>query len=358
MTAPVIHITGARPNFPKLAPVVRALEADGVQQLIVHTGQHYDDRMSDVFFRDLELPRPDINLGVGSGSHAEQTAALLVALEKVFLELAPQLVVVYGDINSTMAAALVASKLHIPLAHVEAGLRSFDMTMPEEINRLVTDRLSNVLFATSADAVDHLKHEGVSADQIHFVGNPMIDTLLRLKDRFDNARMRAQFGLEGDYVLATVHRPSNVDNDDDARTLVQSLHHIADQAPLVLPLHPRGAERLRSLGLEDHDQIIVSEPLGYLDFMGLVSGASCIVTDSGGVQEETTVLGVPCLTLRPNTERPVTITHGTNRLSTWDVVAEEVSAILSTERSATWPIPDLWDGHAGERISKVIATSL
>lgn len=354
MTEAIVHITGARPNFPKLAPVVHALETKGAKQVIVHTGQHYDDKMSEVFFRDLELPRPDINLGVGSGSHAVQTAALLVALEKTLLDLRPSIVVVYGDINSTLAASLVASKLHTPVAHVEAGLRSFDMSMPEEINRLVTDRLSNILFATSADAVDHLTNEGVPRDSIHFVGNPMIDTLMRLRDRFDNVALRTRFDLEGDYTVATVHRPSNVDNDEVVKTLISSLHDIADQAPLVLPLHPRGAHILKKHGLESHNRVIVTEPLGYLDFMSLVTGASCIVTDSGGVQEETTVLGVPCLTVRPNTERPVTISHGTNKLSTWDTVAADVRFTLSTGRPASWTVPQLWDGHAGERIASVL----
>ena len=351
MSHPIVHVAGARPNFPKLAPVARALDDSAQSQLIIHTGQHYDDKLSDAFFRDLDLPRPDLNLAIGSGTHGRQTAALLIGLEDAFLEFRPEVVVVYGDINSTMAAALVASKMRIPLAHVEAGLRSFDMNMPEEVNRLVTDRLSDLLFATSADAVDHLTSEGVGADKIFLVGNPMIDTLLRLKGRFDNARMREVVGLDGKYAVGTMHRPSNVDDMGDARDLVTALHGVADLLPLVLPLHPRGAARLNELGLANHPGVIVTEPMGYLDFMGLVVGASAVVTDSGGVQEETTVLGIPCFTMRANTERPITITNGTNRLVTAQSVPAHVAESLARPRTGTWPVPPLWDGRAGRRIA-------
>ena len=248
MSGPVLHVTGARPNFPKAAPVLRALAARGVPQLLVHTGQHYGERMADVFFRQLGLPEPDINLGVGSGSHARQTAAIMTGIEDVLTERRPALVVVYGDVNSTVAAALVAAKLGIRLAHVEAGLRSFDATMPEEVNRLVTDRLSDVLLATSADAVAHLGNEGIAPGRIHLVGNPMIDTLLANLDRFDAEGARAAHGLAGRYVVATLHRPANVDSPDDAAALVKGLHAVADQAEVVLPLHPRGRAGLEAAG--------------------------------------------------------------------------------------------------------------
>src|SRR5690625_4075095 len=357
MTELVLHVAGARPNFPKCAPVLRALDRRGDGQLLVHTGQHYDEALSDVFFRQLGIPEPDVNLGVGSGSHATQTAAIMTALEPLFLEQRPAMVVVYGDVNSTVAAALVAVKLGIPVAHVEAGLRSFDATMPEEINRLVTDRLADVLLTTSTDAIAHLGNEGIDPQRMHFVGNPMIDTLLTHLDKFDTG-VAAGLGVTGRYVAATLHRPGNVDRPTDVAELVGALHAVADQAPIVLPLHPRGRERLRAAGLLDHSDIHVVDPLGYIEFMGLVRGAAAVVTDSGGVQEEPTILGVPCLTLRPNTERPVTITHGTNRLVTRESLAEAVRQTLDRGPLADWPVPPLWDGQAGERIADVITTAL
>jgi UDP-N-acetylglucosamine 2-epimerase (non-hydrolysing) len=358
MTGPVLHVTGARPNFPKAAPVLRALAERGVSQILLHTGQHYGEQMFEVFFRQLGLPEPDINLGVGSGSHARQTAAIMTGLEDVLTERRPAMVVVYGDVNSTVAAALVAAKLQIRTAHVEAGLRSFDPTMPEEINRLVTDRLSDLLFATSPDAVAHLGNEGISPSRIHFVGNPMIDTLLANLDRFDAARAREAHALTTRYVVATLHRPANVDRPADAAELVKGMHAVADQAEVVLPLHPRGRASLRAAGLFDHPRVRIIDPLGYVEFMGLVRGAAAVVTDSGGVQEETTMLGVPCLTIRPNTERPVTITHGTNRLVTRERMPEAVEQALRAGRPESWPTPPLWDGHAGERIAAVIEAGL
>jgi UDP-N-acetylglucosamine 2-epimerase (non-hydrolysing) len=354
MSELVIHVTGARPNFPKAAPVIRALRERGVAQELVHTGQHYDELLSEVFFRELGLPEPDVDLGVGSGTHARQTAAIMTGLEDLFLARPPALVVVYGDVNSTVAAALVAAKLLIPLAHVEAGLRSFDLSMPEEINRLVTDRLSDLLFATSADAVAHLGNEGVHPDRIHLVGNPMIDTLLGHLDRFDADRARAAQSLDGRYAVATLHRPANVDDPADAEALTKAMHDVADQLDVLLPLHPRGREQLQSAGLFDHPGMRVIEPLGYVEFISLIRGASAVVTDSGGVQEETTILGVPCLTLRPNTERPVTITHGTNQLVTREALPMAMAAVLERGRPETWPVPPLWDGKAGERIAAVI----
>lgn len=351
----ILHVTGARPNFPKAAPVIRALADLGVPQELVHTGQHYDERMSEVFFRQLGLPKPDVDLGVGSDTHARQTAAIMVGLEELIQDRRPALVVVYGDVNSTLAAALVAAKLRIPLAHVEAGLRSFDMTMPEEVNRLVTDRLSDLLFATSPDAVAHLGNEGVDPQKIHLVGNPMIDTLLANLDRFDVAKARADHGITDRYIVATLHRPGNVDDPADAAALVKAMHAVADQVEVLLPLHPRGRARLQAAGLLNHPGMRVIEPLGYVEFLGLVRGADAVVTDSGGVQEETTILGVPCLTLRPNTERPVTITHGTNQLVTRERLPQAVAECLRAGRPESWPVPPLWDGKAGERIARVIA---
>lgn len=353
----VLHVAGARPNFPKAAPVIRALAARGVRQELVHTGQHYDERMSEVFFRQLGLPEPDVNLGAGSGSHARQTATIMIGLEELLEDRAPGLVVVYGDVNSTAAAALVAAKMQVPLAHVEAGLRSFDLTMPEEINRMVTDRLSSLLFATSADAVAHLGREGADPASIHLVGNPMIDTLLANLDQFDAARARAEHGLAGRYVVATLHRPANVDQPADAAALVKAMHAVADQLEVLLPLHPRGRSSLAAAGLLDHPGMRVIDPLGYVEFLSLVRGADAVITDSGGVQEETTILGVPCLTLRPNTERPVTITHGTNRLVTKERLPQEVEQCLHTGRAKSWPIPPLWDGRSGERIARVIESA-
>jgi UDP-N-acetylglucosamine 2-epimerase (non-hydrolysing) len=358
MAEPVFHVTGARPNFPKAAPVISALAEFDVAQRLIHTGQHYDERMSDVFFRQLELPTPDVNLGVGSGSQATQTAAIMVGLEQLIETDRPAMLVVYGDVNSTVAAALVGAKAGVPVAHVEAGLRSFDLSMPEEINRMVTDRLAGLLFATSADAVAHLGNEGVHPSKIHLVGNPMIDTLLANLHRFDVDKARASHGLTGRYAVATLHRPGNVDDPADVAELVKAMHAVADQVEVLLPLHPRGRERLADAGLLAHPRLRVIEPLGYVEFLGLVRGADLVVTDSGGVQEETTIMGVPCLTLRPNTERPVTITHGTNRLVTREGLATSAEKALAAERGDTWPVPPLWDGQAGKRIAAVIAAAL
>lgn len=365
----VVHVTGARPNFPKAAPVLAALAARGLapghEQRLVHTGQHYDDRLSEIFFRELDLPRPDVNLGVGSGTHAEQTGAVMVALERRFTAEPPAIVLVYGDVNSTVAAALVCSKLGVPLGHVEAGLRSFDPTMPEEVNRRVTDQLADLAFTTSPEAIAHLAREGVPPDRIHLVGNPMIDTLLSRLHRFDPEPARRAHGLPERYAVATLHRPANVDGDASASALVRAVHACADLLPVVAPLHPRGRTRLVQNGFADHPDVHVVDPLGYVEFLSLVRGATVVVTDSGGVQEETTVLGVPCLTLRPNTERPVTITHGSNRLVTTASLPVEVAAALDRVDgipaggpSPNAPVPPLWDGHAGERIADIVADFL
>lgn len=355
----VAHVVGARPNFMKAAPVLAALRRRGVSQVLIHTGQHYDPLLSDVFFADLGMPQPDLNLGVGSGTHAEQTAALLVGLEGALTDLDPPLTIVYGDINSTLAAALVTAKLGLPLAHVEAGLRSFDNSMPEEINRRVTDLLSTLLFVTSPEGVDNLVAMGVPQGSIHFVGNPMIDTLLMALDRLDPASVIAGLRLTRPYGVATLHRPSNVDDPLQARRMVWMLKAAASRAPIVLPLHPRGRAALGDAGLAEAGGVRVVEPMGYLEFMALVRGSSFVVTDSGGIQEETTILGVPCLTVRPNTERPITVTHGTNRL----VEPEDVEGVVASILAAVAPVeptepPPLWDGHASDRIATVVATWL
>ena len=277
---PILHVTGARPNFPKAAPVIAALTALDLAQTLVHTGQHYDDRMSEVFFRELGLPTPDINLGVGSGSHAAQTAAIMVGLEELMMAAPPELVVVYGDVNSTVAAALVAAKLHIPVAHVEAGLRSFDMTMPEEVNRRLTDQLSDLLLVTSRDAIGHLEREGIQSDRIHFVGNPMIDTLLAHLDSFDVDKARRDHQLTDQFVVATLHRPGNVDDEASAQSLVRVLHEIADRLEVVFPLHPRGRARLEAAGLSKHSRIRVVDPLGYTEFISLVRGSAAVAVST------------------------------------------------------------------------------
>lgn len=355
MSRPIIHLVGARPNFMKAAPVLAACRDLGVDQRIIHTGQHYSDALSDVFFRELDLPEPDLNLGVGSGSHAFQTAATMTALANVLPTVDPALLVLYGDINSTLAGALVAAKLQVPIAHVEAGLRSFDRSMPEEINRVVVDVLADLLFVTSPEAITNLGREGVSSTRVHFVGNPMIDTLLRLRDRFDVEAARRRYALPVRYGVVTLHRPSNVDTDAAARDVVRAIMSVGAELPLILPLHPRGRATLEAAGLVDGSGLTIVEPLGYIEFMSLVSGASVVITDSGGIQEETTILRVPCLTLRPNTERPITITNGTNRLVTADGLR---AAVLAALGATAWQAPEpppLWDGQAGPRIAAVLA---
>ncbi|MGC9537339.1 non-hydrolyzing UDP-N-acetylglucosamine 2-epimerase [Streptomyces sp. UG1] len=345
---------GTRPNFVKAAPVVRALGEAGCAQALVHTGQHYDARMSDIFFRQLGLPEPDTDLGVGSGSHARQTADLLVALEGEIAARAPALVTVYGDVNSTLAAALVAAKLGVPVAHVEAGLRSFDMAMPEEVNRRLVDQLAELLFATSPEAVGHLAREGVAAERIHLVGNPMIDTLLTHLEQFDAAGARAAHRLPERYGVVTLHRPANVDDPQSAAAAARVLADAARHLDLVVPLHPRGRAALSAAGLAGAPGVHLLDPLGYVEFMSLVRGAAAVITDSGGVQEETTVLGVPCLTLRTTTERPITVTHGTNRLVRHGELVPALRKLLDGGGAAPADGPPLWDGRAGGRIARVI----
>lgn len=350
----VLIVAGARPNFMKVKPVLDAVEQRGLTTLLVHTGQHYDERLSDVFFDELGIRAPDAFLGVGSGSHAAQTGRVMTELETLVDDARPAAVVVAGDVNSTMAAALVAAKAGSVVAHVESGLRSRDWTMPEEINRVVTDRVSDLLLAPSPDAVENLAQEGYRPDQVLLVGNVMVDTLLANLDRAKQQPILADLGLgAGGYVVTTLHRPANVDDDAVLADLVHVLNEVARDLPVVFPAHPRTSARLQAGGLDAGVRVL--GPLGYLDFIALQAGAACVLTDSGGVQEETTVLGVPCLTLRDNTERPITITEGTNRL-----VGRDPGAVLAAyDEVRTSPpaprCPALWDGRAGLRCAEAIA---
>ncbi len=354
----ILHVVGARPNFMKAAPVIRALAlCDSFSQTLVHTGQHYDANMSEVFFEQLDIPEPDINLGVGSGSHTWQTAQIMTAFESVVLESKPDLVLVYGDVNSTLATALVCAKLSIPVGHVEAGLRSFDRTMPEETNRLVTDQIADLLFTPSKDADENLLREGISQEKIHLVGNVMIDTLVHLLPRASDrwSILQSSWNLER-FGLVTLHRPSNVDHPEKLSSLMNTLVDIGKRLPLVFPIHPRTRERLRNLKIMNQDsRVHLLEPLGYLDFLALQCHATLVITDSGGIQEETTYLGVPCLTVRENTERPVTLTLGTNILVGQDMdrLKTEIRRILSGVRKQGQKIP-FWDGQAARRISDSI----
>ena len=354
----IICVVGARPNFMKMAPILESLRAyPSVRPFLVHTGQHYDESMSRVFFEELGLPRPDRDLEVGSDTHARQTARIMSAFDELLDGRDARMVVVVGDVNSTMACSLVAAKRGVLSAHVEAGLRSRDRTMPEEINRLVTDAVSDLLFATSPDAVDNLKSENIPASKIHLVGNPMIDTLRRHLDvaRARHAPERLGLSHRG-YVLVTLHRPSNVDDEDRLRAVLQVLTTLGKEIPVVFPVHPRTRERMGRTGLEPSGRVRLTEPLGYLDFLGLMDAARFLLTDSGGIQEETTALGVPCLTLRTTTERPITISEGTNRLLGDDPasILPAAKALLDGQAPPA-RCPALWDGKAGERIAAVLA---
>ncbi|MGD0920899.1 MAG: UDP-N-acetylglucosamine 2-epimerase (non-hydrolyzing) [Terriglobia bacterium] len=351
----VLHIVGARPNFMKVAPVMAAIERQrGVMQALVHTGQHYDANMSEVFFAQLGIPVPDLNLEVGSGSHAEQTANVMARLEPVILERQPDIVLVYGDVNSTLAAALVCAKLSVSVAHVEAGLRSFDRSMPEEINRLLTDQVADLLFTPSAEAGDNLLREGVAAEKIHYVGNVMIDTLVRLLPRANSAGL---VNLPERYVLVTLHRPSNVDDLPMLRRIMDALDEISRQLRVLFPIHPRTRQRLHECGIEVtlNGQLQLMDPIGYLEFLALQRQACVVITDSGGIQEECTYLGVPCLTLRETTERPVTVTIGTNIVVGRDMrrLHREVDRIVAG-KAKQGAIPPLWDGKASERIADLL----
>jgi UDP-N-acetylglucosamine 2-epimerase (non-hydrolysing) len=353
----VLCVAGARPNFMKIAPLLREFNSrDTFESFLVHTGQHYDARMSENFFRDLGIPAPDINLGVGSGTHAEQTAHVLIKLEAVLLSERPDLVLVVGDVNSTLAATIAAVKLDIPVAHVEAGLRSGDRTMPEELNRLMTDVVASWLFTTEADGEANLLREGIDPARIHFVGNVMIDTLLANLERAKKLDTLERLGLtEGKFCLLTLHRPSNVDDPARLAELFGALEEIHDRVPIVFPVHPRTATNIsEALGGRDLKFQII-EPQDYLDFLRLMADAKIVLTDSGGVQEETTALGTPCFTLRDSTERPITVTHGTNTMVGADreVILREVMATLDGNPKVG-NVPDLWDGKASERIANVL----
>lgn len=352
----IISVVGARPNFMKVAPIDRVLRTfpDEIQHMICHTGQHFDKKMSDVFFEDLEMPRPHFHLGISGGSHAEQTARIMMEFEKIVLEEKPDLVLVVGDVNSTLACSIVASKLHVKVAHVEAGLRSFDREMPEEINRMITDAISDYLFVTEKSGLVNLGNEGVNNDKIFFCGNVMIDSLANFLPKIEKSTLCQDMGLEiGKYVLMTFHRPSNVDDIVFLRRLVTMLNEVSAQRKVVFPIHPRTKNKLAEHGLSDqlHENVILLDPQGYIDFQSLVKNAELIVTDSGGIQEESTYLGVACLTVRENTERPVTITQGTNQLvgTDLDYVQTKIDEVLSGQVK-DGGVPPLWDGKAANRI--------
>jgi len=358
--AKVLLVVGARPNFMKMAPLYFAMgKVPSLQPLIVHTGQHYDYVMSQAFFEDLELPQPHHFLGTGSGSHAEQTARIMIEFEKVLLAEKPDLIVVFGDVNSTVACSLTAKKLLVPVAHVEAGLRSFDETMPEEINRRVTDTISDLLFTPSPDGDENLLREGVAPRKIHRVGNIMIDSLIGILDRINQDHQEQivqRFGLtKRNYVLVTLHRPANVDEREGLAQILTYLNGLAAQVPVVFPVHPRTRKNIEAFGIEAsfRDAFHIVEPVRYREFLTLQNNARFIVTDSGGIQEEATYLRLPCLTLRPNTERPITITEGTNELVDMSNIEAQSARILAGQ----WKqgqVPALWDGHTAERIAQVI----
>lgn len=361
----VINVVGARPNFMKMAPIVQAMNAypRDFDHLLVHTGQHYDERMSRSFFEDLGMPKPDLDLGIGSGSHAQQTARVMMAFEEVCLDKRPDLVVVVGDVNSTFACTMTARKLGIEVAHVEAGLRSRDMGMPEELNRLCTDALCEYLFTTDVLANDNLKAEGIAEDRIHFVGNVMIDTLMQHMPMAQKLPLGDDLGLKKNgYATLTLHRPSNVDDPETLRGILGALREIAHELPIVFPMHPRTRKMIDEFGYQDFlasgehvHGIWVTEPLGYLEFLHLNMNARLVLTDSGGLQEETAVLGVPCITLRHNTERPITCEQGTNRIvgNRGEDILRAATSVLAAETAQTRR-PDKWDGKAAERIVQVL----
>jgi UDP-N-acetylglucosamine 2-epimerase (non-hydrolysing) len=361
----IINIVGARPNLPKIAPLIREMRRyPEIEPILVHTGQHYDDALSSVFFRQMGIPSPDVNLEVGSGSQACQTAEVLRRIEPILIAYKPDLVLVVGDVNSTVAASLAAAKLGIKVAHVEAGLRSFDRSMPEEINRVLTDALADHLFVTEEDAIGHLLKEGRPASAIHFVGNVMIDSLLHFLPIAQQSSIGETLGLTAGrnwkrFAVLTLHRPSNVDSMDRLGALLHAVMAVADEVPVIFPVHPRTRQRLDGAGANYHPQLRAIEPLSYLDFLCLLSRASLVLTDSGGIQEETTALGVPCLTLRENTERPVTITKGTNILVGTDPQKIRDAALeVLAGASKAGSVPPLWDGMAAERIVKVLLASV
>ena len=361
----IANIVGARPNLVKIAPLLREMRRHpDICPLLIHTGQHYDEKLSDVFFRQMGIPEPDFNLGVGSGSHALQTAEVLKRIEPLFVEQRPDLVLVVGDVNSTVAATLAAAKLGIPVAHVEAGLRSFDRGMPEEINRIVTDSLADYLFATEEEACTNLLREGRPRERIYLVGNVMIDALRHFLPVAQQSPVGQELGLANGngykpYAVLTLHRPANVDSVETLRNLLSSIEKVADSLPVIFPVHPRTQQKLAALNVQHHPQLKMIPPVGYLDFLCLLSHARMVLTDSGGIQEETTALGVPCLTLRENTERPVTVTEGTNQ-----IVGQDPAKILVAARNIlagsvkSGRQPQFWDGHAAERIVQILLREL
>ncbi len=361
-----LSVVGARPNFMKIAPIHRALRSysESIRHVILHTGQHYDEKMSRIFFHDLGLPQPDMYLGVGSGSHAEQTARIMIEFEKVLLELKPNLVIVVGDVNSTLACSVTASKLNIPVAHVEAGLRSFDREMPEEINRIVTDVLSDYLFVTEQAGIDNLRREGISSEKMHFVGHVMIDSLVHHLPLARNSGALGRFQIEPkSYTLVTLHRPSNVDVQANLERILSIFEQLQERTRFLFPVHPRTRTRIAEFDLakrfNDIPSLTLCEPIGYLDFLCLMEQAALVLTDSGGIQEETTYLQVPCLTLRENTERPATIELGTNELVGLDVPLIVQKSLHALNRMAKrGNIPPLWDGHAAERIVAILAEKI
>ncbi len=360
----IVSVVGARPNFMKIAPIYRAINIKRkvlnveIEHLICHTGQHYDERMSKIFFEELELPKPDFYLGIGSGSHTEQTARIMMEFEKVLLEVKPDLVIVVGDVNSTIACSLTAVKLGIKVAHVEAGLRSFDRSMPEEINRILTDSISDYLFVTEQSGLVNLKREGVDEKKIHFVGHVMIDSLVYFLSKAEKSKILEFYKLiKNKYILVTMHRPSNVDNEDRLEELISLLNRLAEKTQIIFPVHPRTSKNLEKFKLNSKlsSNLIITDPIGYLDFIWIMRNASLILTDSGGIQEESTFLGIQCITLRKTTERPITVDVGTNQLVGDDFAsAEKLADSIISGKIKIGKIPDLWDGKSSERIVEIL----
>ncbi len=360
----IISVVGARPNFMKVAPIHKAFEKlnkkgeEKIEHLICHTGQHYDENMSKIFFEELELPKPDFYLGVGSGSHAEQTAKIMIEFEKVLLKEKPDLIIVVGDVNSTAACSVVAVKMGIKIAHVEAGLRSYDRTMPEEINRLLTDQIADYLFITEKSGIENLKKEGIAGNKIYFVGNVMIDSLIYYLPKAGKSKITSELKIDStNFVLVTLHRPSNVDSPDFLKEMVSFLNAVAEKRPVVFPIHPRTNKNLKKYNMEKFlsKDVHLTDPIGYIDFLYLTKNAELIVTDSGGIQEESTYLGVQCITVRDNTERPVTVEIGTNQLIGTDLGKVKNAAMdVLNGRLKKGAVPELWDGHAAERIVSII----
>jgi len=360
----IISVVGARPNFMKVAPLHKAFQnySDTIEHIICHTGQHYDEKMSKIFFEDLELPKPDYYLGVGSGSHAEQTAKVMIEFEKILIDEKPDLIIVVGDVNSTIACSLTAAKLHIKVAHVEAGLRSGDMKMPEEINRILTDSISDYLFVTEKSGLNNLEHEGVDSEKVFLTGNVMIDSLVNYLPKADSSSIHADMNIsKGEYVLVTLHRPSNVDILEQAIKLKDLLNTIAEERKIIFPMHPRTLQNWRNFNLIDmlNSNIIITEPIGYIDFLSLTKNAELILTDSGGIQEESTYLGVQCITLRTSTERPITVEVGTNQLLGNDLgKAQDAALNVLNGQLKKGQIPELWDGNSAKRIADIISEKI